>query len=327
MRKKTKKTNKTNKFRAYIIRKFIESIIVQYSKIKKEHPTKQAIELEIFSPQVQQPQVSEIEQENQLIKKTLQVQQLQVQQPQVSEIEQENQLIKKTLQVQQLQVQQPQVSEIEQESQLIKKTLQVQQPQVQQITQNSAKLTNPQMRAISQEFPLPKTAIRNQELLQPLEQLKTPDQFKIIPISIEKEQLTPSMLYHIEEFKNQKFLPAQSQRFTQKIPSEKLLPLLKDPRILSIECPGQGRNIIVYKDGTTQTTPYILDEEEIKEIMENLSEQTKIPIVQGVFKASMSDLIITAVISEFVGTRFVIEKRLNYPRQLTIPVPKPITIR
>ena len=88
-----------------------------------------------------------------------------------------------------------------------------------------------------------------------------------------------------------------------------------------------GKNIIVYKDGTAQTTPYILDEEEIKEIMQNLSEQTKIPIIQGVFKAAIFDLIITAVISEFVGTRFIIEKKPNYPRQLTIPVPKPITIR
>ena len=81
-----------------------------------------------------------------------------------------------------------------------------------------------------------------------------------------------------------------------------------DPSVLSVECPGPGRNVLVNRSGVIQTTPLILNKEEIDELMDEISDKTRIPIVSGLFKAAFQDLIMTAVVSEFVGTRFMMQK-------------------
>lgn len=88
----------------------------------------------------------------------------------------------------------------------------------------------------------------------------------------------------------------------------KLTPFINDPLVISIECHGPGQNIIINKGETLQTIPLTLTKKEIDELMNIISERTKIPITTGVFKAALSNFIISAVISEFIGTRFYIEK-------------------
>lgn len=85
--------------------------------------------------------------------------------------------------------------------------------------------------------------------------------------------------------------------------------LLNDPAVQTIECPGPGKQILVYKAGVIQTTNLLLSIEEINNIMKEISEKTRIPIISGIFKAAFGDLITTAVISDFVGTRFMIQKK------------------
>ena len=87
-----------------------------------------------------------------------------------------------------------------------------------------------------------------------------------------------------------------------------LKPLIANPSIISVECPGPDKPIILNKSGLIQTTPIILSSEEINTIMNEISERTKIPLIGGVFKAALGDMIITALISEFLGTRFVIQR-------------------
>ena len=98
----------------------------------------------------------------------------------------------------------------------------------------------------------------------------------------------------------------------------KLELILRDPSIKSIECPGSDRLILVHKGSSIQTTGVSLTSLEIDSIMKEISERTKIPIIPGVFKAAFNNLIITAVVSEFVGTRFIIQK--NYQRLQPPPV-------
>ncbi len=86
--------------------------------------------------------------------------------------------------------------------------------------------------------------------------------------------------------------------------------LLKDPSIQSIECTGQGKPILVNKSGLIQTSNVILTKDEISSILEEISDKTKIPLIQGLFKAMLGNLIITAVISDFVGTRFIMQKKV-----------------
>ena len=93
----------------------------------------------------------------------------------------------------------------------------------------------------------------------------------------------------------------------------KLNALLSDKAVLSIECTGPAKPILINKSGTIQTTNVSLNENEIKKVIFDFAEKTRIPIEGGVFRASLDGISISAVISEFVGTRFVIEK--SYPSQ------------
>ncbi len=91
-------------------------------------------------------------------------------------------------------------------------------------------------------------------------------------------------------------------------PLNKLLPFLNDPSIWAIECQGPGKNIHIIRGGAKHITPLILDSSEIDDIMREISGRTKIPLIQGMFKAAFGNLLISAVISEFVGTHFSIKK-------------------
>ncbi len=92
----------------------------------------------------------------------------------------------------------------------------------------------------------------------------------------------------------------------------KIASVLRDPSVFSIEVPGPGKNILVNRGGTMQTSAIMLTKEEIQKIMDNLSEKTRIPILPGLFKAAVQDLLVTAVVSDFVGTRFIVQKRMPF---------------
>jgi hypothetical protein len=48
----------------------------------------------------------------------------------------------------------------------------------------------------------------------------------------------------------------------------------------------------------------------VNNIINRFSQQAKIPLLGGILKAAVGDLLISAVTSEFVGSRFIIS-RLN----------------
>jgi hypothetical protein len=92
---------------------------------------------------------------------------------------------------------------------------------------------------------------------------------------------------------------------------KKIIPFIQDRFVQSIECKGPDNPLLVFKDGIIQVTNIILSKEEIDLIMQEISDETRIPLMQGLFKALFGQLIITAAISDFVGTRFILEKRRN----------------
>ena len=89
----------------------------------------------------------------------------------------------------------------------------------------------------------------------------------------------------------------------------KLEPLLKDASIQTIECPGPDKPILVYRSGVIQPTNLVLNTPDVKNVMREISEKTKIPLIPGVFKAAFDRFIITAVVSDLVGTRFIIQRK------------------
>ncbi|PIN89736.1 hypothetical protein COU60_02900 [Candidatus Pacearchaeota archaeon CG10_big_fil_rev_8_21_14_0_10_34_76] len=88
----------------------------------------------------------------------------------------------------------------------------------------------------------------------------------------------------------------------------KLNMLINDPWIQSIECSGPDKKVTVKKGAKILMTSISLPETEIKTILESFSRATRIPIAEGTIKAMHNNLMITGVISEFVGSRFIIQK-------------------
>jgi len=135
-------------------------------------------------------------------------------------------------------------------------------------------------------------------------QLPVPE-FKQPPQQVQVQEFTmPVPTYTI---------PAAPLPLTQEInlPSlSKLAELLLDQYTISIECPGPDKQLLVNKNGNITTTNISLTKEEIDAIISDFSAKTHIPLIQGTFKAVYARLLITAVVSDFVGTRFIIQKRV-----------------
>lgn len=106
--------------------------------------------------------------------------------------------------------------------------------------------------------------------------------------------------------------PATPENITA-IGLEKIDEILKDQSVQTVECPGPNKQILVYKSGAIQAANFSLTSDEIKNVMKEISEKTRIPMMSGVFKASYGNLLVTAVMSEFVGTRFIVQKKPQLP--------------
>lgn len=143
---------------------------------------------------------------------------------------------------------------------------------------------------------------------------------KRVPIQIHKIERQPTIQRPTQNInrppnrinaKNEQFQKSVMDD-TSKVTSfniEKIRPLLYDASIYSIECTGPDKPIIVNRSGNMETTALMLTQNDITQIIEEVSAKTKIPLIGGVFKAAFGAFIITAVVSDFVGTRFLIQRK------------------
>lgn len=106
--------------------------------------------------------------------------------------------------------------------------------------------------------------------------------------------------------------PTQIVQVSNVPPMERIAPMLRDNTVLTIECPGPGKNILVRRYNQINVTHVILSEADIKFIIDYYSKEAKIPLAGGILKAAVGNSIISAVVSEFVGSRFVINKMTPY---------------
>jgi hypothetical protein len=93
----------------------------------------------------------------------------------------------------------------------------------------------------------------------------------------------------------------------------KVDPLIIDSIVKSIECPGPGENLVVQGGMGTKKTGIILTKEEIDDVIQRFSKETKIPAQEGVFKVVAGRLAFLAIISEIVGSKFIIKKMIYEP--------------
>lgn len=143
-----------------------------------------------------------------------------------------------------------------------------------------------------------------------------------IPIPVRKQLIFQKQIFPTPPQTQQKqtyqpsYIPTQIQPEFQTRPElsvlEKLEPLLKDNSIQSIECPGPGKNILIKRYNKINVTRISLNQSEITNIINNFSQKARIPMVGGILKAAVGDLVISAIVSEFVGSRFIINKITPY---------------
>lgn len=107
---------------------------------------------------------------------------------------------------------------------------------------------------------------------------------------------------------------APTQKTSKGVYLGKITSILQDPSVFAVECPGPGKNLLVNRGGAVQTAPTVLTKDEIDTIIGGISEQTKIPLTSGLFRAAIQNLIVSAVLSEYIGTRFIMQKRTPFTR-------------
>ncbi len=92
----------------------------------------------------------------------------------------------------------------------------------------------------------------------------------------------------------------------------KLNNLIKDPTITFIECPGPDKPLTLIRKGQRQFTKITLSKKDIQEFINDVSEKAAIPLLEGVFKVAVDNFFLNAVISESIGSRFIIRKQTPY---------------
>lgn len=97
-------------------------------------------------------------------------------------------------------------------------------------------------------------------------------------------------------------------------PYGRITMLLYDPSVSVIDCNGPGKPVLVTRYGRKQITKINLSSEEITAILDKVSQEAHIPLMEGIFRAAVDDFSVTAIISDIVGSKFSIKK--NIPMQV-----------
>lgn len=89
----------------------------------------------------------------------------------------------------------------------------------------------------------------------------------------------------------------------------KLNPLIKDPAVRIIEA-NPDEPVTVTGTMGTKPTNIILNKEDIDRIINKFSEVSKIPTTEGIYRVAVGNLILSAIISETIGSKFIIKKMI-----------------
>ena len=124
----------------------------------------------------------------------------------------------------------------------------------------------------------------------------------------------PTLPKHLEYLKP----TATTQIENFEIDLGKLNPLLKDPAVKIIEGNPDEKVKVMVNMGT-RVTDILITKEEIEEVINKFSEISKIPTTEGIYRVVVGNLNLSAIISEVIGSRFVIKKIISPQSQQQNP--------
>lgn len=93
----------------------------------------------------------------------------------------------------------------------------------------------------------------------------------------------------------------------------KLNPLLKDSMVREIQCNGPEKKVVVKGAMGTKESTITLTKEDVESILEAFSKTAKIPIHGGITKIVVGNLVLSAITSEVIESKFIIKKMLPEP--------------
>lgn len=126
---------------------------------------------------------------------------------------------------------------------------------------------------------------------------KAPISRSLPPVLIIPETKLPPTVQNIKP------TPMQAE-----IDLRKLNALVQDPLVKVIECNGPNEKIVVMGAMGRKHTPTILSKEEVDDVINKFSEASKIPLSEGIYKVVFGKLVLSAIISEVIGSKFIIKK-------------------
>ncbi|MFH0831384.1 MAG: hypothetical protein V1886_00745 [archaeon] len=80
--------------------------------------------------------------------------------------------------------------------------------------------------------------------------------------------------------------------------------LLEDASVNAIEI--SGGSILVKKGSLFEDSGIKISENDLKQVMQKISGKTRIPLQEGVFKARLDDMSVSAVVSDLIGSSILI---------------------
>jgi len=88
----------------------------------------------------------------------------------------------------------------------------------------------------------------------------------------------------------------------------RLNPLIRDPNVKVIESHGANTTLVVKGGMGTKKTKIMLTEDDINQIVQAISDETKIPVHEGVYRVAIGNIMFSAIISDIIGSKFIIKK-------------------
>lgn len=92
----------------------------------------------------------------------------------------------------------------------------------------------------------------------------------------------------------------------------KLDSLIRDRHVQTIECNGPYEPLMVSGTMGRKPTDMIFSPEEVKGILEKFSRASRIPLHTGIYRVVVGKLLLIAIISEVINSKFII-KKINTP--------------
>lgn len=106
--------------------------------------------------------------------------------------------------------------------------------------------------------------------------------------------------------------PAEGPTHPSGINFGKLMPLIMNPAITIIECPGPDKNLMIRTYNTRRPVPTSLSQEEMKSLIEQFAKKAKVPLIDGLFRAWVETFMVSGIVAEGNPQNFIIQKVI-YP--------------